>query len=168
MLPILFRAPEEERSDIASVNNLQIWSPAAQQSIPLRQVVQDFETTFEDEIVQRLNRKTTITVHADPAEGTASALLQRIRPQVEALEMGPDYELEWWGEYRDSKQGPGGHRGELALLLPGDGADRDRAVQLAATAVGHLAHRAAGGDRGHGRPAVDQPALRVHGAAWAS
>ncbi len=114
LLPILFRAPEEERDNITSVNNLQIWSPAAQQSIPLRQVVQDFETTFEDEIIQRLNRKTTITVHADPAEGMASSLFERIRPQVEALEMGPDYELEWWGEYRDSQRAQAG----IAASLP--------------------------------------------------
>jgi multidrug efflux pump subunit AcrB len=117
LLPILFRSAEEERSNIASVNNLQIWSPAAQRAIPLRQVVQEFETTFEDEIVQRLNRKTTITVHADPADGTASALLERIRPQVEALEMGPDYELEWWGEYRDSKRAQAGIGASMPFFL---------------------------------------------------
>jgi multidrug efflux pump subunit AcrB len=117
LLPIISRAAEAERGDIASANNLQIWSPAAQQSIPLRQVVQDFETTFEDEILQRLNRKTTITVHADPAEGTAAALLERIKAQVEGLEMGPDYELEWWGEFRDSKRAQAGIAASLPFFL---------------------------------------------------
>jgi multidrug efflux pump subunit AcrB len=114
LLPILFRAPEEERSDVGSADNLQIWSPAAQRSIPLRQVVSRFETTFEDEIVQRLNRKPTITVHADPARGTAPALLERIRPQIEGLDLEPDYELEWWGEYRDSRRAQAG----IASSLP--------------------------------------------------
>jgi len=117
LLPIFFRSPEEERSNIASVNNLQIWSPAARQSIPLRQVVEDFETTFEDEIIQRLNRKTTITAHADPVEGTAPALFERIRAQVEALELGPDYELEWWGEYRDSKKAQAGMGASMPFFL---------------------------------------------------
>ncbi|MGB6042963.1 MAG: efflux RND transporter permease subunit [Pirellulales bacterium] len=117
LLPILFRAPEEERMNVASINNIQIWSPAAQQSIPLRQVVQDFSTTFEDEIVMRLNRKPTITVNADPARGTAAALLGRIKPQVEALELGPDYELEWWGEYRDSRRAQAGIAASLPLFL---------------------------------------------------
>jgi multidrug efflux pump subunit AcrB len=117
LLPILFRAPEAERSEVTSVNNLQIWSPAAQQSIPLRQVVRGFETAFEDELIQRLNRKTTITVHADPADGTASALFQRIRAKVEGLEMGPDYELEWWGEYRDSKRAQAGIGASLPFFL---------------------------------------------------
>jgi len=117
LLPILFRAPEEERSDVASVNNLQIWSPAAQQSIPLRQVIHRFETTFEDEIVQRLNRKSTITIHADPSKGTAPTLFGRIRAKVEALELGPDYELEWWGEYRDSKKAQAGIGASLPFFF---------------------------------------------------
>ena len=117
LLPILFRAPENERSDITSIHNLQIWSPAAGRSIPLRQVVREFRTEFEDEIIERLNRKTTITVHADPAFGTAAALLERIRPKVEALEMGPDYELQWWGEYRDSRKAQEGIGAALPLFL---------------------------------------------------
>ena len=117
LLPILMRAPDIERKDVASINNLQIWSPAAQQSIPLRQVVQDFETTFEDEIVQRLNRKPTITVRADPARGTAAALLERVKPKIDALQLGPDYELEWWGEYRDSGRAKAGIAASLPLFF---------------------------------------------------
>ncbi len=117
LLPILFRSPEEERSDVASINNLQIWSPAAGKSIPLRQVVKEFRTEFEDEILQRLNRKTTITVHADPAVGTATALLNRIREKVEAIPKGPDYELAWWGEYRDSKRAQSGIAASLPIFL---------------------------------------------------
>ncbi len=77
-------------------------------------MVSGFDTVFEDEIVQRLNRKSTITVHADPVSGASSRLLARIRPQVEALEMGPDYEIEWWGEYRDSTRAQAG----IAASLP--------------------------------------------------
>jgi len=117
LLPILFRAPEEERSNIASINNLQIWSPAAQQSIPLRQVVRKFKTSVEDQILQRLNRKTTITVHADPSEGTAPALLERIRAKVESLELGPDYELQWWGEYRNSTRAQEGIGANMPFFL---------------------------------------------------
>jgi multidrug efflux pump subunit AcrB len=47
LLPIVMRAPESERENVASINNLQIWSPAANQHIPLRQVVSAFETTFD-------------------------------------------------------------------------------------------------------------------------
>ncbi len=119
LLPIIMRAPEQERGDVASINNLQIWSPAAQQSIPIRQVVSRFESMFEDQIIQRLNRKSTITIHADPNAGTAAALLARIRPQVEALTPGPDYELQWWGEYRDSARAQAGIAASLPMFLLG-------------------------------------------------
>jgi len=117
LLPIIIRAPEPERSQVQSIQNVQIWSPAAQQNIPLRQVVSDFESDFEDEIVQRLNRKSTITVHADPKSGAANRILSRIRPKVEALEKSPDYEIEWWGEYRDSSRAQAGIAASLPFFL---------------------------------------------------
>jgi multidrug efflux pump subunit AcrB len=108
LLPIIFRAAEAERSDISSIQNLQVWAPAAGQYVPLRQVVSKFDTRFQNAIIQRLNRKMTITVHADPATGLASELFARIRPQVEALPLGGDYELQWWGEYKSSREGQQG------------------------------------------------------------
>ncbi|MDX1431143.1 MAG: efflux RND transporter permease subunit [Gammaproteobacteria bacterium] len=117
LLPIVLRAPAEERDDVSNIQNLQIWSPAAEQSIPLRQVVSRFETRFEDAIIQRLNRKPTITVHADPTDGNANALLARVRPEIEALEMGPDYQIEWWGEYRDSRRAQAGIAASLPFFL---------------------------------------------------
>jgi multidrug efflux pump subunit AcrB len=76
--------------------------------IPLRQVVSGFETVFEDDIIMRLNRKASITVHADPRSGPASVVLKRTQPQIEALELPPGYELEWWGEIRDSARAQAG------------------------------------------------------------
>ncbi|MEE8493431.1 MAG: efflux RND transporter permease subunit, partial [Nitrospirales bacterium] len=108
LLPIILRAPEAERTNVASINNLQIWSPAAQKMIPLRQVVSEFETTFEDEIIFRRDRIRTVTVFADPISGPATVLFGRLRPQIEAIELPEGYELEWGGEYEDSRnaQGP--------------------------------------------------------------
>jgi len=114
LLPIVLRAPDEERSDIDSINALQIWSPAAAQMIPLRQIVSGFETVYEDDMIWRLNRKPTITIHADATSGPPSRLLGRIKPKVEAIELPPDYELEWWGEYRDSNRG----RAAIAASVP--------------------------------------------------
>jgi multidrug efflux pump subunit AcrB len=117
LLPIIMRAEEKYRSDIASMQNLQIWSPAARAMIPLRQVVSGFESTFEDEIIQRRNRKPTITVYADPDTGLASNLFARIRAQVEALEIPPGYELEWGGEYEDSGNAQAGLVASLPTFL---------------------------------------------------
>lgn len=113
-IPIILRANEQNRSDILSAQNLQIWSPVAQRMIPLRQVVSSFETSFEDEIVNRRNRKRTMTVYADPEKGFASQLFARVRPQVEALELPIGYSLEWGGEYEDS----GKAQAALARTIP--------------------------------------------------
>ena len=114
LLPIIMRAEENERTNIDSIRSLQIWSPAAQTMIPLRQVVSDFDTAFEDEIIERRNRKPTITVYADPDKGLATSLFERVAPQVEAIELPPGYELEWGGEYEDSRNAQAG----LSASLP--------------------------------------------------
>jgi multidrug efflux pump subunit AcrB len=117
LLPIIVRATEAERNEVSSMNNLLIWSPMAQQSIPLRQVISDFETELRDPIVQRLNRKATLTIHADPVSGVASTVFSRVRPQIEALELPTGFELDWWGEYRDTNRGRAGIAASLPLFL---------------------------------------------------
>ncbi len=119
LLPIVNRAPESERADVASLASLQIWSRAANQMIPLRQVVSGFETVFENDLIMRLNRKTTITVHADPRSGPASVVLARVRPLIEAIALPPGYELAWWGEIRDSARAQAGIAASVPFFFGG-------------------------------------------------
>jgi multidrug efflux pump subunit AcrB len=114
LLPIVMRAEEAERTDVASLQNLQIWSPAAGAMVPLRQVVSGVETRFEDPFVWRKDRKRTVTVFSDPRSGPASELFARLRPRIEALELPPGYALEWGGEYEDSADA----QGPLFAVLP--------------------------------------------------
>ena len=101
-IPIVLRAKDRDRDNISSAQNLQIWSPVAQRNIPLRQVVSEFETVFENEIINRRDRKRTMIVYADPNTGLASQLFARVRGSVEALDLPIGYKLEWGGEYEDS------------------------------------------------------------------
>lgn len=112
LLPILLRAQAGQRDDVGSIRNLQVWSPAARRMIPLRQVVASFDTGFEDEIIQRRDRKRTITLYADPEIGPASVVFERLRPQIEAIPRPPGYALEWGGEAEDSG------RAQAALFGP--------------------------------------------------
>jgi len=114
LLPITVRQPEPDRSDVASIQNLSIWSPAASQYIPLRQVVSDFETKFDDDIIYRMNRKRALTVHADPKSEPTSVVLSRVKEKIEAIPLPPGHTLEWWGEYRDS----GRAQGAIAKSIP--------------------------------------------------
>ena len=114
LLPIILRAPESQRDEVASIRDLQIYSKAADAVIPLRQVVIGFETVFEDEIIQRINRERVITALADPMYGEAPPMLNDVRATVEAIPLPEGYRLEWWGEYRNS----GKAQSALASSLP--------------------------------------------------
>jgi multidrug efflux pump subunit AcrB len=114
LLPIVARRPPAERSDVAAIDSLQIWSPVAGRMIPLSQVVSVVEVGWEDSVMVRRDRFPTITVHADPRSGLPSQLFNRVRPQIEAIELPPGYSLEWGGEYEDS----GDARRALAKPLP--------------------------------------------------
>jgi multidrug efflux pump subunit AcrB len=103
LVPIIVRATDAERGDINQLENIQIWSPVAGRRVPLAQVISGLEIEYEDEILMRLNRKPMITVYADPIEGTASELFNRLRPQIAAIPLPDGYELLWYGEYKDSK-----------------------------------------------------------------
>jgi multidrug efflux pump subunit AcrB len=117
LLPIILRAQEAQRGTVDSIQSLQIWSPAAKAMIPLRQVVSGFETRFEDEVIIRRDRTRTITVYADPRQGPASILFNKLRPQVEALDFPAGYRVEWGGEYEDSANAQGALLGSLPIFL---------------------------------------------------
>lgn len=83
LLPIIARAPEEERLVVDNIRDLQVWSPAAQQVIPIRQVVTGFATVSEDANIMRRNRTTMIKVHCDPRTELPSELFARLKPKIE-------------------------------------------------------------------------------------
>ena len=117
LLPIILRAPDMQRLNISSIQSVQIWSPAAQRMIPLRQVVSGFETVFEDDIIYRINRQRAIVVLSDPRVGEGPPLLNDLRPQVEAIELPPGYRLEWWGEFRNSAKAKASLAGPMPLFF---------------------------------------------------
>jgi len=114
LIPIVYRPPDNERLDIASIKDLQIWSGGLQKTVPIGQVVGGFQTTWEDTMRRRRNRKPTITASTDPDLGEASVLLNVIRPQIESMDMPPGYKVEWGGEYEDSSDA----QAALATILP--------------------------------------------------
>jgi multidrug efflux pump subunit AcrB len=114
LLPVVVRAPEEERSDADFMQDVQIFSPATGGFLPLRQVVSGFATEVEDPILMRRNRLPTITVHAEQAEGLASTLRERIAPAIEGIALPRGYRMEWGGEFEDSSKA----QAALASALP--------------------------------------------------
>ena len=104
LLPILTRAPADERGDISNIQDLQVWSPVIGQSVPVSQVVSSFETVWENAVVRSRNRQPTIIAMCNPTGELATPLFERLRPQIEAIDLPPGYSLSWGGEYEDSQK----------------------------------------------------------------
>lgn len=107
LLPIVVRAPLDERRNISDWEELQLYSQAMQQNIPLAQVVSDMQLIAEDNLILRRDRKRTLTVMADHdifGAETAAMVLQRIRPEIEDIPLPEGYELHWGGEFEASQK----------------------------------------------------------------
>ena len=102
LLPIRMRAPLDERGDIDNMRDIQVWSPILRASVPVSQVVSDYETRWENAVIRGRDRIQTIIASCNPRDGAADPLLEELRPQIEAIELPPGYKLEWGGEYEDS------------------------------------------------------------------
>lgn len=100
LIPIIARAPREERGDVASLLGRQVWSPAQQTHIPMSQFVEKMSLEASDSTIYRRNRVRVIRALANPPIGhNANATFASVRGDVEALAMPPGYTLEWGGEY---------------------------------------------------------------------
>ncbi len=75
------------------------------QAVPIGQVVDGFQTVWDNGTLKRLDRIWTIKAQSDPLPGELpSELLARIRADIEAIELPPGYNQVWDGEYGDSKE----------------------------------------------------------------
>jgi multidrug efflux pump subunit AcrB len=105
LMPIIVRLPDEERLNIDSIYDVQLWSTTFNRYVMIDEVVDEFRPEWEDALIQRRDRKRTLSVLADPdAFGTETAndLFTRLRPKIEAIDLPDGYMLEWGGEYESS------------------------------------------------------------------
>jgi len=98
-LPILFGLIPEERNKIENLYSLPIWSPSANKSVTLGSVISDIETSYEDEVLTRRNRRRVLTVMSDVLLGSnVSEMQERISAKIEAIPLPFGYKFEWGGE----------------------------------------------------------------------
>ena len=102
LLPILVRPPIIERRDVTNIQDLPVWSPTLQKSVPVQQVVSRFDTVWEETVIRGRNRIQTIIASANPTGDLTSEVFNRVRPRIENIDLPPGYSLSWGGEYEDS------------------------------------------------------------------
>ena len=109
LIPMVVRAPENERSHQRAIENTEVFSPTTNRSIPVSQLVNSVDVVYQDAILRRIDRVPTILVQADPAPGVLTGdAFNALRGKIEAIELPPGYQLTWYGEYKasnDANQG---------------------------------------------------------------
>lgn len=104
-IPILVRSPINERLQDSHLDDRMIWSNSEQVYVPIAQVVDGFTSSHEEARIHRRDRIRTLTVQAEPVEGiTASTAFNGIRAAIENLPLPDGYQLEWGGEYENSRR----------------------------------------------------------------
>ena len=105
LLPIIARAPGDERIDVQALPDRLVWSPAQQAHIPMSQIISTFELAAEDSMIYRRNRVRTIGVLANAPVGyNVTEVFNTIRPTIEAIPLPLGYSLEWGGEYEANQE----------------------------------------------------------------
>ena len=105
LIPIVSRAPEEERVGLSSIYDIRTLSSQTGRVVPLSQVMDGVRTTWRNAQINRENRVWTIKAQSDPyPDELASDLLSRIQAPIEAIDLPEGYSLRWDGEIGDSTE----------------------------------------------------------------
>lgn len=114
-LPIYAAFTPEERNRIALLSSLPVWSPILNKSVPLGTVFQNMETAFEDNIIIHRDRSRLITAMSEVKLGhNADAMLERIKPKIEAIRLPLGYSVEFGGQMELSDESMAG----MAVAFP--------------------------------------------------
>lgn len=115
LIPIIARAPASERADLATIDTVQALSSISGEAVPISEVVDGQRVIWRNGQMRRQDRVWTLKTQCDPVPGIlASDLLNRLRPDIEAIERPEGYALRWDGEFGDSEEA----NAQLGQTLP--------------------------------------------------
>ncbi|MBG6211185.1 multidrug efflux pump subunit AcrB [Labrenzia sp. EL_126] len=115
LIPITLRHIEEDTAAVDNFEFLQIQGQLSTEPVPLAQVVKKVITRSEDPLVNRRDRRRTLTVQANQIDDvTFPAYKAAVEADFRVLEgeLPPGYVMEWGGEYEGTVD-------SQASLVPG-------------------------------------------------
>ena len=105
LIPIVARAPANERIDLQGLSDRTVWSPPQQSHVPMSQIIDGFDLVPEDSLIFRLNRVRMVSALSNPPVGqNFTRAFEDMRADVEAIQLPPGYTMEWGGEYESSQE----------------------------------------------------------------
>ncbi len=108
LIPIVMKAAESRQATVDQLDDIVVLSPPTGKSVSVGQITTGMQLEWEDAMIHRKNRQRTITAKSDPLYGNASPLFERLRTQIEAIDLPPGYTLEWGGEYESQGEAQAG------------------------------------------------------------
>ena len=103
VIPVVIRAVEEERDNIAQLRNINVYSSKTGKNVPLSQIA-NFEPRWDPSVIKRFNQERTITVEARHQFLKAAQLFAKLRPAIDGLDLPAGYSWEVGGEIESSKE----------------------------------------------------------------
>ncbi len=105
LVPIISRAPVQDFANSADLGVIPVLSATTRRAVPLAQVLDGIEIVWRDGRIIRQDRVPAITAQCDPRLGVlADELMDRLRPEIEAIPLPPGYTLTWEGELGESAE----------------------------------------------------------------
>lgn len=116
LLPVVIRVGAQNSDLFPGFTNTPVWG-GGPSAVPLGQVLETSEITWEDPIVRRYDRRRAIKAQCDTDGVTSDVVLGSIRDKVEAIALPQGYSLTWEGEYDLSIKSNAGVQKNLPLAL---------------------------------------------------
>ena len=102
-IPLLLRLSPNERNGVERLRDLDVWSQAAEQYVPMSGIVERFEPHLAEARILRRDRQRTITAEGFArSDLTADQAFASVRPEIEAMDLPAGYAMEWGGEYESA------------------------------------------------------------------
>jgi multidrug efflux pump subunit AcrB len=105
-IPVVLRGTEAERTNAATIRDLNIYSSARGTNVPLEQIA-DIEADWDLYRIKRRGQERTVTISAKHQFLKASQIFEALGPTIDSLDLPPGYHWEMGGELEQSTKAQG-------------------------------------------------------------
>jgi len=112
-IPIVFRGAPQDSKQLDRLRSVNVYPDRGEQTVPLEQVA-DFDLGWRYAERHRRNLEPTLTVSAKSTHLKAASLWQRVKPEIEAMDMPAGYSWELGGELEKAREA----RSALFAFMP--------------------------------------------------
>ncbi len=106
VIPVVLRGEERERTQLSSLQSVDVYSRANGVNVPLTQIA-DIRGVWEPYTINRRNLERTVTVSAKNIHLKAGQLVEAMKPALDTLDLPPGYRWEMGGELEDAATAQG-------------------------------------------------------------